>query len=364
MPRGPDTPDRRRGRPRRARWRRRILVLLAAAALAAGGGVLALGRALETPYKGYAAPSVLLTVPPGSSSRAIAAALEEGGVVRDRRLLLISLRVRHRGATLKAGEYRFEGPLSPEEVLRPLLEGRVLVHRITLPEGLTAEEIFETLAARGFGDVSDYRALFTRPGEFEGVPRGAPTLEGFLFPATYDLTRPVAPRDVVRLLVRQFVRSLPDGYAARASERGLSLLGAVTLASMVEKETGVAAERPVVAAVYLNRLRIGMLLQCDPTTVYALRRAGLPRGGLTRDDLARDDPWNTYVRPGLPPGPICSPGRASLEAAVSPAPVDFLYFVAVGDGSGTHRFSTDWAGHERNVALYRRARRAAGPAVR
>lgn len=329
-----------------------LLLLLVGAA--AGGGFVLL-RALDSPYRAYRSRSVLLTVPPGSSSAAIFLALEEGGVLRDRRLGAAALRLFHRGRTLKAGEYRFEGPRSPRQVVAALVEGKVVVHRVTVPEGLTAEEIFALFSARGLGAAADYAALFDRPAEMEGVPAEAPSLEGFLFPATYDFTRPLTARDVVARLTREFARRLPAAYEARARERALTVLQAVTLASLIEKETALADERPLVSAVYNNRLARGMLLQADPTTVYALKRRGLWGGSLTHASLALDDPYNTYVRPGLPPGPIASPGLASLEAAVAPAAVDYLFFVAKGDGS--HRFATDASGHLQNVALWRKAQR-------
>lgn len=336
-------------------------LLLLALGAAAGAGFVLL-RALERPYRGYRSASVLLTVPPRSSSGAIFRALEEGGVLLDRRLGTAALRLFHRGRTLKAGEYRFEGPRSPRQVVGALVEGKVVVHRVTVPEGLTAAETFALFSERGLGAPADFAALFDRPAEVEGVPPGAPTLEGFLFPATYDFTRPLSARDVVSRLTREFARRLPAGYEGRARARALSVLSAVTLASLIEKETALADERPLVSAVYNNRLARGMLLQADPTTVYALKRRGLWDGSLTSASLALDDPYNTYVRPGLPPGPIASPGLASLEAAVAPAAVDYLFFVARGDGS--HRFAADADGHLRNVALWRRAQRQERQAAR
>lgn len=342
-------------RPKRALFRRIVRTLLALfllGALSAG----AFGYVLLTrPFKGFAGEETLVFLPPGSSTAAIFSALEEGGVLRDRRLGLLAWKLVHRGRTLKAGEYRFRGPSAPWQVVAPIVAGAVVTHRVTVPEGLTAEETVGLFSSRGFGSARELQALLARPGEFAGIPKEAPSLEGFLFPETYTVTRTATARDLVALLTREFRRRLPADYERRAAASGFSLVQAVTLASLVEKETAVAAERALVSAVYRNRLARGMLLQCDPTTIYALKRLGRWKGTLSRADLAVDEPYNTYVRPGLPPGPICSPSAASLEAALAPAAVDYLYFVAAGDGS--HRFAASYAAHEKNVAAWRRVRR-------
>ena len=336
------------------RWAGRVVLAAAAGALLSGGALLAARR----PWKGYDGDSVLVGIPPGTSARAILATLEEAKVIRSRFLAYAALRVLFRGRSLKAGEYRFEGPKPTEEVLRTLVEGRVVTYRVTIPEGLAAQEVFDLVAREGLATTEQLRALFSRPELFEGVPPGAPSLEGFLGPDTYLFTRTDGARGIVATLVKSFARSLPARFGERARALGRTPLEAVTLASLVEKETAVAAERTLVSAVYHNRLRAGMPLQCDPTAIYALRRRGLWTGALTHEGLALDDPYNTYVASGLPPGPIASPGAAALEAAVAPAAVPFLYFVAVGDGSGEHRFAATYDEHLVNVARLRRARAA------
>ena len=336
------------------------VAVVVAAAGAAGAWVL--GQ-LEVPWRGWNSPSVRLDVPPGSSGVAVFRALEEGGVLRERHLGTLAQRLFFRGKTLKAGEYRFSAPASPREVVSRLVAGDVVAYRVTVPEGLEADEAFGIFVAAGFGTREAFAALARSaaadPTPFHDLPAGARSLTGFLFPETYTFTRRTTPREIVEAMLRQFRRSLPERFEERAREGGMTLVEAVTLASIVEKETALPAERPLVAGVYRNRLAKGMLLQADPTSAFAARRLGLFGGTLTHADLERDDPWNTYRSPGLPPGPICSPGRASLEAAVSPARTLALFFVATGAGDGGHRFSTDWAGHERNVASYRRAQRAA-----
>jgi UPF0755 protein len=333
----------------------RTLLLLVLSATVAG--VVAALRLLETPWRRGPDRSVLVQIPARSTTQSILSALEEGGLLRDRRLGSIALKTFYRGKTLKAGEYRFTRSLSPVDLLRPIVAGDVVRWKVTIPEGFAADEIFGVLESKGFGAVEDYRRLFASPREFGSVPEGAPTLEGFLFPDTYTLTRPRPAREVVEQLTRQFRLRLPAEYADDARKAGLSLLDAVTLASIVEKETSLPDERPLISAVFHNRLRIGMPLQCDPTTIYAMRRRGAWHGPLTRTDLAVDDPYNTYVHGGLPPGPICSPSLASLRAAVAPATSQALYFVAKGDGS--HTFSESYEGQQRNVARYRQSQRAA-----
>jgi len=169
------------------------------------------------------------------------------------------------------------------------------------------------------------------------------------------VTRSMSAREILTMMTRAFSRRLPAGFDEKARALGLSPLRAVTLASLVEKETSLPEERPLVAAVYLNRIGKGMLLQADPTTIYALKRLGTWKGMLPRSQLAVDEPYNTYVRPGLPPGPICNPGPASLRAVIEPAAVDYLFFVAAGDGS--HLFSRNYEEQQRNVARYRQVRR-------
>ncbi|MGZ5429264.1 MAG: endolytic transglycosylase MltG, partial [Thermoanaerobaculia bacterium] len=312
---------------------------------------------VRAPYQGYTGDEVVVSIAPRTPSMTIFAVLEERGVLRDARLGMVALKIFHMGKTLKAGEYRFSGARTPEQVVLSLVAGDVVTYRITVPEGFTAEEIFTLFASQGFSTPRDFQALFRKPGELEGLPKDAPTLEGFLFPDTFTITRSMGAREILGAMTRQFARRLPEGFEQKARAQGLSVLEAATLASLVEKETAVPGERPIVAGIYRNRLRKGMLLQCDPTTIYALKRLGIWRGSLARSELAVDEPYNTYVRPGLPPGPICNPGLASLRAAVAPADVPFLYFVAAGDG--THRFSALYEEQQRNASRYHETRRAA-----
>jgi UPF0755 protein len=212
-----------------------------------------------------------------------------------------------------------------------------------------------------FGNAADFEAAARDAEPVRDLDPSATDLEGYLFPETYSMRRDTTPPRLVQLMVGRFRQLFTAEIQESARALGLTPRQAVTLASLVEEETAVPAERPVVAAVYLNRLRIGMAMQADPTVIYALQRAGRYDGNLRRDDLAFDSPYNTYRYPGLPPGPIASPGLASLKAAVSPAAVDYLYFVSRNDGS--HVFARTLSEHNDNVrqyqVLYFRERRAA-----
>jgi UPF0755 protein len=218
-----------------------------------------------------------------------------------------------------------------------------------VPEGLTVREVGALLAARGLASVDEVRCLASDP-EFllaAGVP--GPQLEGFLFPDTYRFAPTAGPSEILETMVRRFHERFDAERWRRTAERALSINQVVTLASIIEKETGKAAERPLIAAVFTNRLRIGMPLQSDPTVIYGIPDFG---GDLTRADLTRFSPYNTYVVGGLPPGPIANPGLASIDAALAPADSGALYFVSRNDGS--HEFSTTLAEHNRAVARYQR----------
>jgi UPF0755 protein len=204
--------------------------------------------------------------------------------------------------------------------------------------------------AKGFGSAADFERASADPSAIRKLDPDATDLEGYLFPETYALPRRASADALTAQMVARFERVFGPDLRAAAASRGLSIRQAVTLASLVEKETARAEERPLVAAVYANRLRIGMGLQCDPTVIYALQKAGKYTGNLTRENLTFDSPYNTYRYAGLPPGPIAAPGRFALEAAVRPATVDYLYFVSRNDGS--HMFASTYAEHQRNVRQF------------
>ncbi len=322
-------------------------VLLAAAAAA---WISFAGRSGEP---GGAAIQVV--IPRGASPAEVAEILEGSGVVRS--ALLFRLRTRLSGASerLQAGEYEFTGRVTPGEALQKLLTGDVVLHRLTLPEGITGAEVLERIAELGLAGKEDLEAAFADASPVRDLDPEAVDLEGYLFPDTYHLARPTPARQILGEMVARFRREITGELLGRARGLGLSLREAVTLASLIEKETAVPEERGRISAVFHNRLGRRMPLQCDPTVIYALASDGRYRGSLSREDLRYDSPYNTYVNLGLPPGPIASPGGDALQAAVAPQSVPDLYFVA--DGNGGHYFSRSLDDHIRAVERYRRLQR-------
>jgi UPF0755 protein len=233
------------------------------------------------------------------------------------------------------------------DVVDRLARGDVYTRRLTFPEGLTIHEMAEIFETRGFGSRASFVQAASNASLIKDLDADASDLEGYLFPETYALPRETPAARVIAMMVDRFRATYADDWRRRADDQDLTTRQVVTLASLVEKETGQAQERPIVAAVYRNRLKIGMALQADPTVVYAMQKAGIYNGNIRRDDLALDSPYNTYRYPGLPPGPIASPGAASLEAVLKPAAVSHLYFVSRNDGS--HVFAETLTQHNRNV---------------
>jgi UPF0755 protein len=320
---------------------------LAVALLSAGAGATWFGLTVTRPFKGYSEPERFVEVPQGAGPSSIARRLAEAGVIRDTLTFRLELARSGSGRRLQAGEYRFDHPMTVKEVVAKIARGEVYLLPITFREGLTVKQMGELFEARGFGPASTFTAAAANTRLAASFDPGARDLEGYLFPDTYALPRSATAEQLVARMVAAFEKALTPELRARAAARGLDVRGLVTLASIVEKETGKAEERPLVAAVYANRLKTGMGLQCDPTVIYALEKAGHYNGNLTREDLHVDSPYNTYRYAGLPPGPIASPGRASLEAAANPAAVPYVYFVSRNDGS--HAFASTLDEHNHNV---------------
>jgi UPF0755 protein len=323
-----------------------IAILFVAGAAAGVWFYLRLGE----PYQGFTGPEQFVEIPQGAGSRTIGERLVQGGVVRDAATFRATLWLTGQGRHLKAGEYRFDRPMTPREVIDKIARGDVYVIHVTFPEGLSLFDSAKIFESYGFGTASSFVEAANDTTPIHDLDRDAKTLEGYLFPDTYALPRRTDAPKLVRLMVAQFQHAFTPELRAAARARNLPPRQVVTLASIVEKETAKPEERPLVSAVYQTRLRIGMPLQCDPTVIYALQLAGRYNGNIHKDDLAIDSPYNTYRYPGLPPGPIASPGRASLEAAVHPADADFLYFVSRNDGS--HEFARTLDEHNRNVQKY------------
>jgi UPF0755 protein len=268
--------------------------------------------------------------------------------------LFLATRAARLRAKLMAGEYRFDQPMSVWDVYDHIASGKVLQHPVTIPEGLTRFEIASFVASRGFTSREEFLAECEKTDRIHDLVPEANNLEGFLFPETYQMTRPFSAPKLVDMMVARFRSVFQELSAARTQK--LSSYELLTLASLIEKETGVGGERKLVSSVFHNRLDKRMLLQCDPTVIYALVLENRYQGRLTRDDLAIPNDYNTYVHAGLPPGPIANPGRASLEAAFEPAETDYLFFVAQAGGGGGHVFSESLEAHNRAVGAFRRSR--------
>jgi UPF0755 protein len=324
-----------------------VVVLLVIAAAAAAVSRTAIWGRLHDPFKGYAGDEQFVILAPGTGTAAIGRRLVEAGVVRDELAFRAALWWTGRARELQAGEYRFDRPIAAVDVVERLARGDVYTRRLTFPEGLTIREMAEIFDARGFGSRASFVEAAANVSLIRDLDAEAGDLEGYLFPETYALPRETPAARVIRMMVDRFRATYVEAWRERAREQGLTTRQVVTLASLVEKETAQAQERPIVAAVYRNRLRIGMPLQADPTVVYAMQQAGRYNGNIRRDDLAMDSPYNTYRYPGLPPGPIAAPGAAALQAVLMPAVVSYLYFVSRNDGS--HVFADSLAEHNRNV---------------
>jgi UPF0755 protein len=284
---------------------------------------------------------------PGMGSRAIGALLAERGIVRSRYAFDFWHVVR--GGTLKAGEYRFEKPLTLPLAYDRIVRGEVYTRTVTIPEGFNLFDIAQAVQDAQLGSKESILAAATEEvALIADLDPSAKNLEGYLFPDTYRFQRRQTPVQILGAMVRRF----------RQSSASIGLEGdyhrVVTLASLVEKETPSAQDRPLVASVFENRLAKDMPLMTDPTVIYAALLEKRYRGTIYQSDLKRDSAYNTYRHAGLPPGPICSPGTASLAAALRPADSHFLYFVAAAGSSGHSRFATTLEEHERNVSAYRR----------
>jgi len=327
-----------------------VIFLLVLAVVAAAAVGVTLYRRTGELYKGYAGSEQFVDIAPGSTSRAIGDTLVSSGVVRNQATYRAALWRTGAARELKAGTYRFDSPMSPVDVVRKIAKGDIWVKRITFPEGLNVADMAKIFEQQGFGVAKAFVDAASDATPIANVDPAARDLEGYLFPETYSLPPKAPAARLVHLMVARFEQLFTSEMQQSAESHGLSTRDAVTLASIVEKETAAPSERPIVAAVYLNRLKIGMGLQSDPTVIYALQKAGTYNGNLTRESLEFDSPYNTYRYRGLPPGPIASPGLASLKAAVAPADVDYLYFVSRNDG--THVFARTLEEHNANVRKF------------
>ncbi len=297
---------------------------------------------------------VRVEIEKGMGANSVARLLEEKGIIGARLPFIVSYRLFFYPRKIKAGEYVLTSPLRAKEVLDILVKGRAFLHPVTVPEGLTAEEIAPLMAPLIAEGKEGFLAAFQDPGPILSLDPEAENLEGYLFPETYSFPKNIASAEAVQAMVGQFRAVFSDVWKERGDSLKMKPRQIVILASLIEKETSVPEEKRLVSAVFHNRLRIGMKLDCDPTIIYALKQEGLFHGNLTKRDLALDSPYNTYRYSGLPPGPICNPGKEALEAVIHPAPEEYLYFVSRNDGR--HHFSRTFAEHQNAVRRYQKKR--------
>lgn len=328
---------------------RKLFLLLLALLIGLGTLFLNIRRNVFQPYQGYEKNQVI-TIEPGMTAAKVAQLLFRQGVIRSSFYFKLCYRFGPRGRTLKSGEYLFERPLSLKQVLQKLQEGKVIQYKITIPEGLWMGEIADMLQQSGLIARNDFLQAARDPGLISDWDEGAQDLEGYLFPDTYLIPRGLTAREMVAIMVGRFRQNFTNTLRWRARDIRFSIRQTVILASLIEKETSQRSERFLISSVFHNRLKRQMLLDCDPTIVYLLKRENRYQGRLGWEDLKRKSPYNTRLSGGLPPGPICNPGLASLEAALYPENTNYLYFVA--RDSGSHQFSGNLNDHNRAVRKY------------
>ncbi|MGB6483043.1 MAG: endolytic transglycosylase MltG [Candidatus Acidiferrales bacterium] len=349
---------------------RKVAIVVVILIVFAAGGALWLKAELARPYRGFSAPQIFVDIPRGTSRWSIASLLQHNGVIHSR-LAFLFLSERHHRWVLQAGEYMFDQAVTPRQVFAQIASGRIFVHVVVVPEGWTMFDIAAELERQRLCTKAEFLSVAREASLVRDIAPKAKDLEGFLFPSTYQFSRNASPKEMVGTMVREFreewskiqttARQNPPAEGAgrdpvqmpgTAALPALTPVEVVTLASLVERETPQPQERPIVASVFCNRLKIGVPLQCDPTVQYALELAGKPTPKVSAEDLHIQSPYNTYLHRGLPPGPIANPGDASLRAALNPAQTHYLYFVA--NGAGGHFFSNTLEEHNRNVQKYKR----------
>jgi peptidoglycan lytic transglycosylase G len=366
---------------------RRFMIFLVALVAIAAIAVW-LRHELKYPYRGFSQAQVFVEIPHKTSRWGIASRLKESGVVHSR-LAFLLLSEWHRRSVLQAGEYMFDHAVTPRQVFDQIAGGRIFVHTVVVPEGWTMFDIARELERQGICSSEDFLKIARDPSLVHDIAPNAPSLEGFLFPASYQFSHFTTPQEIAATMVQHFreewsklqaqtASSQTDpAVGARRSRRAsasmkeiqekakhaafepLSITEVVTLASLIERETPQPKERPIVSSVFYNRMKLGLPLQCDPTVQYALDLTGELKRDVTPADLRIPSPYNTYLHRGLPPGPIANPGDASLRAALEPTRTHYLYFVA--NDAGGHFFSSTLAEHNRNVERYRRMKEGLPP---
>ncbi|MDJ0836564.1 MAG: endolytic transglycosylase MltG [Acidobacteriota bacterium] len=291
------------------------------------------------------------SIDPGTGLNDVLEDLADMNLAPEPIFVRLSLAVRQRELVVKRGTYQLPEKASTWSLLELFDQGKVQLHRVTVPEGLDKWQTAELLGAQRWGDEATFLRLVNDPTPISNLDPKAEDLEGYLFPETYSFPESATPAEIIQAMVNQFLEHASDMESER-EEAGMSLREWVAMASLVEEESASPEERPVISGVFHNRLKRGMLLQCDPTIIYSLKLDGVYRGKIYRSEIRRNHPYNTYVKKGLPPGPIANPGLGSLEAALRPGDTPYLYFVARDDG--LHHFSRTLTEHNRAVRKYRR----------
>ena len=297
---------------------------------------------------GKIGPDQIFVVHKGTTLREVIYDLEKKGIIANKTPLLLWGRLSGHGAKIKAGEYRLNGRMAPLGVLNILSKGSIITHQVTIPEGFTLRQIAEKFDKKGLADKEKFSAFAKDPNVAKSYGISGPSLEGYLYPDTYRFGRGQSPISIIDVMVRRFFE-VTTPFKKRIGESGMTLQQVVIMASLIEKETGQGEERPVIASVFLNRLKRGMRLESDPTVIYGIRDFN---GNLTRKDLSQSTPYNTYVIRGLPLGPIANPGEEAIKAVLYPADTEYLYFVSKNNGS--HHFSKTLQEHNRAVKIYQR----------
>ena len=295
---------------------------------------------------------ILFEAEKGKGAEGIAHELKEAGIIKKEWPFLLGYKFFFASKTLKAGEYLFSLPVSTKKVLQTMTEGKIYLHPLTIPEGLTIKEIASLLESLHFAEEQDFLEASNQKESISFLDKEASSLEGYLLPETYHFPKGTPAKTIVAAMISQFQNVFNEEWQKRASEMEMTIREVVTLASLIEKETSIPEERKLISAVFHNRLKRRMKLDCDPTIIYVLKQEGRFKDRLRTKDLKLDSPYNTYLYPGLPPSPICNPGRETLEAALFPADVKYLYFVSKNDGS--HHFSRTFREHQRAVLKYQK----------
>lgn len=307
---------------------------------------------LRSHYYGFAEAFKIVEIKFGATTEGVIGHLVQEGILPGRRGFQLLLLLFPKSRFIKAGEYKFDAGLSPLQVYQKLVSGRVYYHPLTIPEGKDLFDIAELVEKGGFCSQSEFLVAARQKKLVQQWDPQANDLEGYLYPDTYMLTKGVKPSTIVEMMVKRFQEVFNEELREECARIDFSVREIVTLASIIEKETSIAEERPIISAIFRNRLRRGMLLQCDPTLIYALKRENLYQGNIRKRDFEFDSPFNTYRYKGLPPGPIANPARESLIAALHPADSDYLYFVSKNNGE--HHFSRTLREHQRAVIRYQK----------